>query len=257
MMKQILLILSLLFAASFANAQSAPADIPQIVYDSSDTDVPLNITFNGKDILIYGAVSGTLDDDPDLIVSVTGPNDSYTVYEKVHKYGMWINGPSIEFRRVPSFLAIFSDAPLDTIILPTEKQRYKIGFQQSLPIRGMSSAVDDPKKFVDAFVNIERRKSNYVLDEDGVKVLGNVLFSARIPLAADIVEGNYVVDIYLLNRGRVITSVTSDLPVYKSGIERWLYDLAHEHGMLYGLLAIFLAISVAFAASQFMRLFKR
>ncbi len=248
--------ISLLLWAGLCFAQEVEEPVPQIYFDRSDTDVPLNITYDGKEILIYGAVQN-IEGDPDLIINVVGPRETYIIHKKEHRLGMWINGSQMRFRNVPSFLATFSDARLDTIMLPTERQRYNIGFAEAVPIRGLSQKVTNPQAFVDAFIRLQKRKGNYVLDEDGIKVAGNTLFSARIPLSANIIEGSYEVNIYLLSRGRVVASVTSDLPVYKSGLERWLYDLAMERGFLYGLLALFLAVAVAFLMSRLMRLFQR
>ncbi len=252
-----LILLILLLAPCAAFAQNINEPTPQIYFDRSDSDVPLNITFNGQDILIYGAVENLGGLDPDIIIKITGPLDNYVIHKKSHRLGMWINTQSLTFRRVPSFLALFSDAPLDTIILPTEKIRHDIGFERSLPLRGFSAEIDEPEAFLNAFINLQKRKQKYVLDEDGVKIAGNILFSAHIPLAADIIEGTYTVEILLLGRGRVLASVTSDLPVYKSGIERWLFELSQNQGWLYGLLAIFMAVLVAYLMSQFMRLFQR
>lgn len=243
--------------ASFAFAQEEETLAPNIIYESSDSEVPLNITFNGKEILIYGAVQNLDDEDPDMIIRVRGPRATYTIYEKVRKFGLWVNGPNLTFRNAPSYLGIFSDAPLDDIILPTEKQRYEVGFEQALPIRGLSLGIVNPQQFVSAFVALQNKRQTYILDEDGVRFKGQVLFTSRIPLAADIVEGQYDIEIMLLNRGRVVASLETELPVYKSGLERWLYDLAMERGFLYGLLAIFLAIFSAFFMAQFMRLFRR
>lgn len=249
-----LTLFALFAAALFAQEEERS---PEIFYDRSENSVPLNITYDGSEILIYGAVDMPNGEDPDLVIKVIGPSSNYTVHKKIRNFGIWMNGPSMTFRNVPSFLATFSDAPLDTMILPTEKRRYNIGFEQAVPLRGIGTDVDDPKTFADAFIRLQKRDRKYVLDEDGIKVSGKLLFSARIPLAANIVEGEYDVEIYLLGRGRVLTFVTSKLPVVKTGLERWLYDMSQERGFLYGCLAIFLAISVAFLMSQIVRLFQR
>ncbi len=257
-MKQIAAIF-LLICAIFASPGLAQESLssPEIFYDQSESSVPLNITYDGHEILIFGAVEMPVNEDPDLVIKVIGPKENYTLHKKERKFGIWMNGPSMTYRKMPSFLATFSDAPLDTIIIPEEKRRYRIGIDQTVPIHGVGHNVTDAKAFSEAFTRIQRRERKYVLDEDGIKISGNVLFSARVPLAANIIEGEYDVEIYLLNRGRVLASVSSKLPVVKTGLERWLFDLSQNNGFFYGLLAIFLAITVAFLMSQFMRLFQR
>ncbi len=56
-MKPIRHIFLLLFAFwAMAGFAQDDTPTPSIVYDRSDSDVPLNITYNGREILIYGAV---------------------------------------------------------------------------------------------------------------------------------------------------------------------------------------------------------
>jgi hypothetical protein len=45
--------------------------------------------------------------------------------------------------------------------------------------------------------------------------------------------------------------------VNKDGLERWIFNLAHEQPLLYGLLALFLAISAGWGASAGFGLLRR
>ncbi|MCK4862325.1 MAG: TIGR02186 family protein, partial [Rhodobacteraceae bacterium] len=52
---------------------------------------------------------------------------------------------------------------------------------------------------------------------------------------------------------RVISTSTSTITVRKTGIEKWLYDLAHEQAFLYGLLSLAVALLAGWTASEVFR----
>ena len=54
----------------------------------------------------------------DLVVTVTGPRETLRTRRKERVAGIWVNVDSREFVRVPSYLAILSNRPVDRIARP-------------------------------------------------------------------------------------------------------------------------------------------
>ena len=62
--------------------------------------------------------------------------------------------------------------------------------------------------------------------------------------------GNYQAEIYLISDGRVRARSTAPVIIDKTGFERSLYVFAQDHGFLYGLFAVALAVAMGVAAGQ-------
>ena len=57
-----------------------------------------------------------------------------------------------------------------------------------------------------------------------------------------------------LTRGGEVTAIYNDvIEVSKVGLERFIYNLAHEQPLIYGLLSLFIAISAGWMASAVFR----
>jgi uncharacterized protein (TIGR02186 family) len=81
----------------------------------------------------------------------------------------------------------------------------------------------------------------------------NVLFRATVPLPANLSEGAYTTRMYLVRDGEVVHQYRNAIFVRKEGLERWLHQLAYDQPLLYGLLALFLALLAGWGASAAFR----
>uniref|UniRef100_UPI0040478BE1 TIGR02186 family protein n=1 Tax=Yoonia sp. TaxID=2212373 RepID=UPI0040478BE1 len=63
--------------------------------------------------------------------------------------------------------------------------------------------------------------------------------------------------IFLTRDRTVVETYTATIPVQKVGLERWLYTLAQEQALLYGLLSLLIAISAGWGASAVFGLLRR
>ena len=77
------------------------------------------------------------------------------------------------------------------------------------------------------------------LGETGkVAFLGERLFRTTLDFPANLPTGTYSVEVLLLRGGQVVGAQTTPLIVSKAGFSAEVYDLAHEHAILYGLVAV-------------------
>ena len=89
---------------------------------------------------------------------------------------------------------------------------------------------------------------------DRVLLLRQALFRTDISLPANLVEGPYMVRIFLTRGGEVVDMQESQIDVQKAGLERTLYRLAMEQPLIYGLLSLLMAMVAGWGAQE---LFKR
>ena len=85
----------------------------------------------------------------------------------------------------------------------------------------------------------------------------DTLFSTAVALPANLIEGTYRTRIFLTRGGRVISHHVAEIGVQKTGLERWLYRLSQEAPLVYGLLAIAIAIAAGWGASAGFRYIRR
>ena len=243
-MKALLALLALVLWTAQARAE-------EIVLGLSSDQVAITATFDGSDILIFGAVKRAAPAPQpaplQVIITVSGPPRPFTVREAERRLGIWINAGAVEVDAAPTFYAVATTSPLDTILRDTEDLRHSISIERA--IRSIGNEVGNLQDFVDAMIRIREEEGSYQMIEGGVDFEQETLFRTEIGLPANLTEGDYATRIFLTRDGRVVDSYETTIYVRKTGVERWLFTLAHEQPFLYGLLALALAIAAGWGAS--------
>ncbi|MCB1337558.1 MAG: TIGR02186 family protein [Maritimibacter sp.] len=237
----------------------ARAQAEEIVAGLSQNAVQITATFVGSEILIFGAVKRDApapEGELGVAVVVEGPSHPITVRRKAKRMGIWVNTDSVEVQRAPSFYAISTSAPFEELIRPDLDRAMHISIPEAIRVFS-SEKVDDPQAFADAVVRIREKAGLYKMYEGNVRITGDTLFDTSIELPANLTEGAYTTRIFLTRNGEVVADYTTALEVHKVGLERWLYNLAHDQAILYGLMSLAIAIAAGWAASTFFRLVLR
>ena len=236
-----------------------PATAEEIVLGLSRDEVAITATFEGSDILVFGAVKreAPIPDDTPLgvIVTVAGPDSPVMVRRKDRRLGIWVNTDSVEVDAAPSFYAVATNAPLSQVLRDTEDLRYRISIPRA--IRSVGADVNDSPAFTEALIRIRAQSDLYQLLEGEVDLEEETLFRTAITLPANLTEGDYEAHIFLTRGGSVIDEYITTIPVNKVGVERWLYNLAHENAFLYGLMSLSIAIAAGWGASAVFSLLRR
>ncbi len=237
-----------------------PARAEEVIAGLSQNRVSLTVNFEGSEILIYGAVrrDGPLPEGSELgvIVAVEGPPMPAIIWRKARRAGIWVNTESQVVRAAPSFYAVASTAPLHQILSPDADLTHRISTR--LAIFEARSAPDarDPAAFTEALIRIREDEGLYQSRDGAVDLQRDTLFSTRITLPKNIVEGRYAARIFLLRDGDVIDEYETVIDVQKAVLERWLFNLAYQQPALYGLLALALAVFFGWGASAVFRLIR-
>ena len=244
---------------AFLTVLALPAQAEQIVLGLSRDQVAITANFDGSDILIFGAVKRETPipagDDLGVIVTVAGPTLPVTVRRKDRRLGIWVNTDDVEVDAAPSFYAVASSGPMRSVLRDVEDLRYKVTIPRA--IRSVGAEVSDSRAFTQALIRIRAGQGLYQVLEGAVDLEEETLFRTAITLPANLTEGNYMARIFLTRDGRVIDEYITSIPVEKVGMERWLYNLAHEQAMLYGLMSLAIAIGAGWGASAAFSMLRR
>ena len=83
------------------------------------------------------------------------------------------------------------------------------------------------------------------------------LFQARIAMPANIVEGDYKAEFFLVRDRTVISTAETEIVVQKAGIERWIFNLSQQRPLAYGIMSVLVALLAGWLAAAAFRLIKR
>ena len=226
----------------------------QVVAALSQTRVSITANFDGSEILVFGAIKRNEpapDDDPlDVIITVAGPEHVETIRRKDRRFGIWINVEAQVIGHTPTFYTVTSTRALVDILPPLTDSLWKITAEKRiLPgMRGLPAR--------EALLRLRRAADLYRTREGAVTLSQDTLFQTSITLPANIVEGNYTTRIFLVRGGTVIDSYGTSINVQKVGIEQWLYSLAYEHALIYGVMALAIAGLFGWGASAVFRMIR-
>lgn len=231
----------------------------KIVLGLSADQVGITATFDGSDILVFGAVSRDAPvpqgSDLDIIITVTGPLTPVTVRKKDRRFGIWMNTEAALIDAAPSFYAVATTRSIGMILREVEDLRYSITIPYA--IRSVGNQVTDSVAFTEALISIRREEGLYNTLEGAVSLTDQTLFRSRIALPANIIEGQYETRIFLTRNGEVIDAAQAPIRVHKVGIERWLHNLSQGQPFVYGLLTLAVAVSLGWLASMVFHVWRR
>ncbi|MEL6425510.1 MAG: TIGR02186 family protein [Pseudomonadota bacterium] len=271
-MKQFVLTVLLLLTA-------LPGGAEQTVVDLSQNSVSITASFDGSEIFIFGAVKREtrIPDDRGplhVIISIEGPgrlilrsedprrlgrwsNDPVLVRRKERTLGIWVNADAVEVDEAPHFFALASTAPVEDILSYTDALRHRIGLNHVVKLIDAPGNVADVQDFREAVIRIRGNEGLFVELPGSVKLTDETLFNTEIELPANIVEGDYRARVFLLRDKAVIDAYETVIAVRKTGLERWVYTLAHEQPFIYGILSIAVALFAGWAAAEVFRRIRR
>lgn len=248
------LLLPALAAAALLLPQSAAlAAKEEVVLGLSQDRVAITATFDGSEILVFGAVKREtpipVDDPLEVVVTVSGPAPAVMVRRKEKKLGIWVNADSVLVDSAPAFYAVATSAPFDEVLTDTEDLRHRISIERAIRSVGAAMHIRGAQDFADAVVRIREKNGLYSLRENTVAVDEQTLFRTAIRMPANLTEGTYATRIFLTRGGEVVSSYETAIDVRKVGLEKFLYALSREQPFLYGLMSLAIAIAAGWGAS--------
>lgn len=231
----------------------------EVVLGLSRDNVAITTSFDGSEILIFGAVKREqpIPEEPmQVVITVTGPMAPVTVRRKAKRFGIWINTDAVEVDAAPSFYAVATTGPMREVLRDVEDLRQKISIERVIRSVGAPMNIMDSARFTDAVIRIREQQGLYQQLEGQVAFDEQTLFRTAIRMPANLTEGAYATRIFLTREGRVVSSYSTTIDVNKVGMERWLFTLSRENAVAYGLMSLAIAIAAGWGASAAFRLLR-
>jgi len=249
-----LVILAFVVIATAASTQET------VVLGLSQDQVAITTSFDGSEILMFGAVKREIPipagPSLEVVITVAGPSEPVVVRRKANRFGIWVNTDTAEIDRAPSYYAVATSGPLADILSDTEDLRHKISIPRAIRSVGTTDEVADATSFTEAVIRIRTAEGSYQLLENQVIVDEQTLFRTAIQMPANLTEGDYATRIFLTRKSKVVSQYETIIDVRKVGLERWLFTLSREQPLIYGLMSLAIAIAAGWGASTAFRLLR-
>ncbi|MGM0661977.1 MAG: TIGR02186 family protein [Pseudomonadota bacterium] len=232
----------------------------EVVLGLSRDRVAITATFEGSDILIFGAVKReiAIPETPlDVVITVSGPLQPVTVRRKSREFGIWMNTDMVDLDAAPSFYAVATTGPLNEVLSATEDLRHRVSIPRAIRSVGAASMVEDSEAFIEALIRIKRDQDAYQMREGAVAIDQQTLFRTAISMPANLTEGTYATRIFLTREGQVVAQYETEIDVRKVGLERFLFTMSRNQPLLYGLMSLAIAIAAGWGASAIFRVLRR
>jgi uncharacterized protein (TIGR02186 family) len=247
--------------ASLLLALAAPllvaADKPVLVPDISAREVQIRYSFNGAQLLLFGAVvypgGRPPDRQVDIAVVLRGPVQPILVREKEKIAGIWMNADSNRFRSAPSFYAVASSRPVADLLDERTAAIYELGLHNLQLSPGGGALPEKERRFEAGLLDLRSRQALYSESPHGVEINGGVLYRAVITIPSQVPVGTYTAETFLIDRHKVIAAATRDIQINKSGFERYVALAARRQRLLYGLTCVLLSLGLGWAAAAAFR----
>lgn len=245
-MQKIFLILGLLLATTAHASES-------VVSELSQNGVSITANFDGSEIFIFGAIKRDAPVNADsgelgIIIEVSGPELDALVRQKERKIIIWVNADSVEVERAPSFYSIAATGPIEELVSESERSLRNLGLEFAVRVSD-----EKDEAYREAVIRILQDDGRYATEITPVTLTEETLFTTKLAMPVNVVEGEYTVKTLLVRNQAVIATSVSTITVRKEGIERWLYTFAHENAFFYGLMSLAVALIAGYGASEIFR----
>lgn len=246
----ILVALTAPLAAGVARAE-------KLIVSVSNARITVTPSYAGGELVLFGSVekdSQTPADRTayDLVVTVSGPREDMVTRRKERTFGIWVNTDSRQFLMVPTYLAVFSNRPIDEIAPLEVRRLQQLGIKHVLLTQRVGPDYADvvaDDQFRSAFVRLRTARGLYREEGNAVTFLTPTLFRTGIPLPAAVPIGPYKVEIKLFANGALVTQTTTSFEMVKVGFEQFVANAARHDGLLYGLVTAMMALTTGWLAS--------
>jgi uncharacterized protein (TIGR02186 family) len=239
-----------------ATITALPARAERLIVSVSNHRVTVTPNYSGEELVLFGSVEKEANTPPnrnyDLVVTISGPRADMVTRRKERRFGIWINTDSRQFLQVPTYLAIFSNRPIDAIAPPEVQRRQQLGIKNVVLTQRVGPDYADvvpSDPFRSAFVRLRSEHGLYRESSSAVTFITPTLFRTGIPLPAEVPIGTYTVDIKLFAEGQLVTRTETAFEIVKVGFEQFVATTSRQNGLVYGLATVAMALMTGWMAS--------
>ncbi|HID74848.1 MAG TPA: hypothetical protein EYP56_02510 [Planctomycetaceae bacterium] len=227
-------------------ASQLPRERPQSIQIEPET-VRIGLFYSGQNIRIRADVPHC----DGIALRLTGPERSIVLKRKGKKFGLvWMNVGQVHYERVPSLYLLRSSQPLEQIGPPDQLKELGLGFP-ALRTQVTAGMEGEAAESFGELVKLKWRDGLYATEVGGISFRplrsGRQEATAEIFLPPKTPAGQYTVDVFAFVNGKGKPVGTGTVCLDRTRVVAFITGLATRHGLLYGCLAVAVAITAGLA----------
>ena len=229
--------LTLLMILGLAGAAGAESVILQVV----PPVVEISAFYHGSEVTI----TGTLPAGHQAVAEVMGPVGTEHLMRKGRRGPLWMNVGEVTVSGAPSlYLVMSSAADLLAKASPWGLQSLK----KDITLTGVPEK--ETGKFLEQFLELKQSEEIYAVLPGALKLTpagdGRLEVTGKFWMPANVKPDTYKVCLTAIRDGQAVEQQCVPLAVQMIGFPALLMSLAYEHGLLYGIIAVVVAIFTGF-----------
>ncbi|MET0257797.1 MAG: TIGR02186 family protein [Methylobacterium sp.] len=236
-------------AAADAGGSATPPSVETFEIGLSTETISVGAGFGGARLVVFGALDNAdqrilRQGRYDIVVVLEGPKRDLVVREKRRFFGLWVNRGSERFQGVPLSYSLASTRPVRDIAPPVTLRQLSLGlddlgFERASAGQARTGQGTD---YADALRRLKIGSGLYTEAVGAIEFVSSTLFRANLVLPPDMPVGRHVARAILFREGTFVRERSEDLWVVKTGLENQISVFAARNGVLYGVLAVAVAI---------------
>ncbi|WP_333825620.1 TIGR02186 family protein [Pinisolibacter sp.] len=238
-----------LFGLAALFGAAVPTVAETLIAEVSTKRVAIASNFSGTDLTVYGSVERdamtvSRASGYDIAVMLIGPRRTVVTRRKDRVLGIWVNRDWRTYD-APAFYALATTKPVEDLATEAQLDAHQIGIDHLILPEGVPGGVEvlaGAAEFRDAFTDHQRKAGMYAEYPGAVRLLSSHLFSATLPIPAEVPVGRYSARVLVLSDGSPVAEHVSEIEVTKIGFEQKTADLAAHRSVLYGLVSVLIAV---------------
>jgi len=219
---------------------SAPAE--SVILQVVPPVVDISAFFHGQEVTI----TGTLPAGHEAVAEVIGPTGEEHLMRKGRRGPLWMNVGAVTVSGAPSLYLVLSSAPG---LLAQDSPWGFRSLEKQITLAGQVQAQENGK-FQEQFLELKQREQLYAALPGSLKLSpagdGRLEVRGRFWIPANVKPDTYKVCLTAVRDGQAVDRQCADLTVHMVGFPALLMSLAYEHGLMYGILAVVVAIFTGF-----------
>ena len=248
-----LFILALLLPVPYAGAVNESGAV--------SNDALLTLTPNAVDVNFFFreakiSFSSRIPSGCDAVLIVKGKNHQKKMGLRGRRFGLWMAVGTITFKNAPTFYKCFTSKPITGITSKENAVSYGMGYEKiENEIASASDGKGAEKRWIEQFVKYQKKADIFSILEGAIKISDNrdgtetVTGTFVIPAWAP--KDYYNVTLFGFKNQLPVVKEEKTLSMKYTPSIAFIYNLAMDHGWIYGIMAVIIALVAGIGAGAF------
>ncbi len=193
-------------------------------------------------------VQGSVGEASQVAIRVTGPEERHT-FNRRGKIGglIWGGVEHVTFEHAPSLYGVYTSAALGAVAPPAVREQLQLGYDTLEAQVEVHGGGVGKRALIEQLVKLKESEGLYRLAPGAVHLDepegGRRTFEVAVPLPSGATPGDIDVAVFELAGGAVVARDAERVRLERVGMPAFLFRLAHEQSVLFGLLAVLALVS--------------